>query len=92
MVKTSGLREKEIVNVKDGSRLGYISDIEVNLQEGKIEAIIIPGPGRVLGFFGKNEDYIIRWENIIKIGVHVVLVDLSPEWENNKENRVEKEY
>lgn len=92
MVKTSGLREKEIVNVKDGSRLGYISDIEVNLQEGKIEAIIIPGPGRVLGFFGKNEDYIIRWENIIKIGVHVVLVDLSPEWENHKENRVEKEY
>ncbi len=92
MVKTSDLREKEIVNVKDGSRLGHISDIEVNLQEGKIEAIIIPGPGRVLGFFGKNEDYIIRWENIIKIGVHVVLVDLSPEWENHKENKVEKVY
>lgn len=92
MVKASDLREKEIVNVKDGSRLGHISDIEVNLQAGKIEAIVIPGPGRIMGFFGKNEDYIIRWENIVKIGVHVVLVELSPEWENRKENRVEKPY
>lgn len=92
MVKASDLREKEIVNVNDGSRLGHIADIEVNLQEGRIDAIVIPGPGRILGFFGKNEDYIIRWENIVKIGVHVVLVELNPEWENHKENRAEKTY
>ncbi len=92
MVKASDLREKEIVNVKDGTRLGLISDIEVNLQDGRIEAIIIPGPGKILGLFGKNEDFIIRWENIVKIGVHVVLVELNPEWEINRDNRVEKVY
>ncbi|MTI49031.1 MAG: YlmC/YmxH family sporulation protein [Firmicutes bacterium] len=92
MVRTSGLREKEIVNVKDGTKLGLISDIEVNLEAGRIEAIIIPGPGKVLGLFGKNEDYVIKWEDIVRIGVHVILVDLKTEWDRDKEYRVEADY
>ncbi|WP_202709109.1 YlmC/YmxH family sporulation protein [Sporosalibacterium faouarense] len=92
MVRTSGLREKEIVNVKDGTKLGLISDIEVNLEAGMIEAIIIPGPGKVLGLFGKNEDYVIKWEDIVRIGVHVILVDLKTEWDRDKEYRVEADY
>ncbi len=91
MVRTSGLREKEIINVKDGKKLGMISDIEVNLENGQIEAIVIPGPGRILGFFGKNEDYVIKWNNIVRIGVHVILVDLKSEWEHDREHRIEAE-
>lgn len=92
MIKTSDLREKEVVNVKDGSKLGLISDIEVNLEAGRIEAIIIPGPGKILGLFGKNEDYVIKWQNIVRIGVHVILVDLKSEWEKDSNYRVESEY
>ncbi len=62
------------MNVADGKRLGNIGDIDINLTTGKIEAVIISGNGRVLGFFGKDEEIIIPWKNILKIGQDVILV------------------
>jgi YlmC/YmxH family sporulation protein len=86
MIKTSELREKEVINIRDGTRLGMISDIDINLEKGEIESIIIPGPGRILGIFGRNSDIEIRWQNIIKIGKDVILVDLNQEWQNPNED------
>ncbi|WML39018.1 YlmC/YmxH family sporulation protein [Neobacillus sp. OS1-2] len=74
MVKISEFQIKDVVNVSDGKRLGNIGDIEINLTTGKIEAVVISGNGRVLGFFGKDEDIVIPWKNIIKIGQDVILV------------------
>lgn len=91
MLKASDLREKEIINVKDGTKLGLISDIEVDLEAGRVEAIVIPGPGKILGLFGRNEDYVIRWENIVRIGSDVILVELHPEWEMSSDYRKVRE-
>ncbi len=74
VVKISEFQIKDVVNVSDGKRLGNIGDIEINLTTGKIEAVVISGNGRVLGFFGKDEDIVIPWKNIIKIGQDVILV------------------
>lgn len=74
MVKISEFQIKDVVNVSDGKRLGNIGDIEINLTTGKIEAVVISGNGRVLGFFGREEDIVISWKNIIKIGEDVILV------------------
>jgi YlmC/YmxH family sporulation protein len=74
VVKISEFQIKDVVNVSDGKRLGNIGDIEINLTTGKIEAVVISGGGRVLGFFGKDEDIVIPWQNIIKIGQDVILV------------------
>lgn len=74
MVKISEFQIKDVVNVADGKKLGNISDIEINLSNGKIEAIIVSGSGRMLGFFGKEEEIIISWRNILKIGEDVILV------------------
>ncbi len=74
MVKISEFQIKDVVNVSDGKRLGNIGDIEINLTTGKIEAVVISGSGRVLGFFGKDDDVVIPWKNIIKIGQDVILV------------------
>jgi YlmC/YmxH family sporulation protein len=60
--------------VADGKKLGNIGDIEINLSTGKIEAVIVTGNGKVLGFFGREEDIVIPWKNIIKIGQDVILV------------------
>ncbi|MEW9122315.1 MAG: YlmC/YmxH family sporulation protein [Thermotaleaceae bacterium] len=77
MISTSDLREKEIVNITDGRRLGFVTDIEVNLEKGRLEALIVPGPGKFLGIFGKDNDFIITWHEIKKIGVDVILVELK---------------
>lgn len=74
MMKISDFQIKDVVNVSDGKRLGNIGDIEINLTTGKIEAVVISGSGRVLGFFGKDQDIVIPWKNIIKIGQDVILV------------------
>lgn len=74
MLKVSEFQIKDVVNVGDGKKLGNIDDIEINLDTGTIEAIIIGGAGRVLGFFGKDEEVVIPWKNILKIGEDVVLV------------------
>ncbi len=75
MTKTSELREREVVNILDGKRLGLASDLEIEAETGRIKAIIVPGPGKFLWLFGKSEDFIIPWERIKKIGIDVILVD-----------------
>lgn len=75
MVKTSELKQKEVININDGKRLGLVYDIEINMETGNIEAIVIPGSGKLLGLFSKENDIIIPWENIKKIGADVILVD-----------------
>ncbi|MBY0157493.1 YlmC/YmxH family sporulation protein [Cytobacillus oceanisediminis] len=74
MVKISEFQMKDVVNVADGKKLGNIGDIDININTGKIEAVIIGGTGKVLGFFGRDADIVIPWKNIIKIGEDVILV------------------
>lgn len=74
MVKVTEFQVKDVVNVSDGKRLGSIEDFEINLNTGKIEAVVIGSSGKVLGFFGKEEEVIIPWRNILKIGEDVILV------------------
>ncbi len=68
------LRNKQVVCVHTGNVLGYVSDIEIDSNNGKIESIVIYGRPRVLGLFGKYEDIVIPWEDIEIIGSETVLV------------------
>ena len=77
MARMYDLRQKEIVNVNDGARYGFVSDLEINTTDGKIDALVVPGPGRVLGVFGRDQEYRIPWEMINKIGDDIILVDCA---------------
>lgn len=68
------LRNKQVVCVKTGNVLGYVSDIEVNTTNGKLESIIIYGRPRFFGLFGKYDDIVIPWCDIEVIGTETVLV------------------
>ncbi len=74
---TSDLKMKEVVNILDGRRLGTITDIEIDIDKGTLTAIVVPGTGKFLGFFGRNEDIVIPWSKIHKIGIDVILVEAS---------------
>lgn len=73
------LQCKEVICVTDGRRLGFISDVLVEVPEGQICAIIVPGPCRLFGLLGRQEDFRIPWGCIRRIGPDIVLVDIKPE-------------
>ena len=78
-MKFTQLQCKEVICVSDGRRLGFITDVLVELPEGKIRAVTVPGPCRYLGLLGRQEDYVIPWDCIRRIGPDIVLVDTKPE-------------
>ena len=78
-VKFTDLHCKEVICVCDGKRLGFIADARIDLPEGHILAIIVPGPCRFWGLWGRRDDYVIPWHCICKIGPDIVLVDIKPE-------------
>ncbi|KKM12261.1 hypothetical protein SY88_03605 [Clostridiales bacterium PH28_bin88] len=77
MIKISDLRLRDVVNIVDGRRLGVIKDIELDLEAGRVKALILPGAGRVMALFGRNDDIVIPWEKIRTIGVDVILVEVQ---------------
>jgi len=76
VLRVSDLREKEIVNILDGRRIGFIGDLDVDVQEGRIRALIVLGQGKLLGLFGRDDNVYIAWDKIVKIGLDVILVDM----------------
>ena len=73
------LRKKEVINMCDCKSLGYIIDLELNICSGCLEAIIIPGPGKICGFWGADSEYVIPFSCIKKIGDDIILVEICAE-------------
>ncbi|HHY71070.1 MAG TPA: YlmC/YmxH family sporulation protein [Thermoanaerobacterales bacterium] len=73
----SDLRQREVINITDGKRLGFVTDLDIDLEKGIIKSVIIPGQNRVFSLFSKAGDYVIPWEQIKTIGSDVILVELS---------------
>jgi len=73
------LQCKEVICISDGRRLGFITDVRVEVPEGKICALVVPGPCRFLGLAGRSDDFLIPWDAVKKIGPDIVLVDIRPE-------------
>ncbi len=82
------LRCKEVINICDGCRLGYVGDVDVLVPEGQVAAIVVFGPCRFFGLFGRGEEYYIPWENIQRVGDDIILVEKSfPRREREREGR-----
>ena len=78
----SELRQKDVINTRDGRSLGTVIDIEFCLCDGRVTALIVPGGLRPASFWGQvfrgeKEVIVIPWEMICKIGDDVILVDVE---------------
>lgn len=68
-------RHKEVINIKNGKRLGHVQDVTADLKTGTITSIIVPGSSKLFNIFSTGDDIIIPWENITCIGDDIILVD-----------------
>ena len=76
--KVLDLRLREVINIHDGTRYGFVYDAIMDLKTGRIRSIVIPGSARLMGFLGRKDDVVIPWEAIRKIGDDIILVDYQP--------------
>ena len=78
MISTDKLKNKEVINISDGRSLGFVYDIEVDLDKAVIDGIVIPGARGFMGLFSKKEgDMVIKWDKVKTVGDDVILVDLE---------------
>ena len=73
--RVSDLRYREVINVSTGCRLGYVSDVIIDLPEGRICARVVPGPAKFFGLLGRESDYILPWGAITQMGSDIILID-----------------
>ena len=75
LCRIDDLKNKQVVCVKDGCVLGFISDVEMDTESGNLTSIIIFGRLRFFGLLGREDDIIIPWNDIKVIGSETVLVN-----------------
>jgi len=73
------LREKEVINTCTCERLGCVVDVDIDPDTGCVLALIIPGPCKICGIFGRDSEYIIPFSCICQIGPDIILVQVDTE-------------
>jgi len=87
MIKVSELKQWDVVSITSGKNLGSIKDIEIDLENGTVAAITVAGTDNMFSLFSKNGDLVIPWENIVKVGEDVVLVETDRSYRYSGEQR-----
>ncbi|MBQ3107129.1 MAG: YlmC/YmxH family sporulation protein [Firmicutes bacterium] len=77
MINTQDLREKEVINIRDGRSMGFVYDLEVNWDKGTVEGIVVPLPRRGFAIGGREEERVIPWRDVRKVGEDVILVETA---------------
>lgn len=71
--------------MNDGKSLGYVNDIEINLEKARVDALILPAQRSFLGMFSRNDEIEIRWKDVKVIGEDVILVNVPIDREEESE-------
>lgn len=73
--RIADLRNKEVVNICDGMRLGYVCDVMLNTVSGQVVAIVVPGPFSFWSLIGCGSEWIVPWECVKRIGDDLIMVE-----------------
>ena len=75
-MKIFELKNKQVINEEESCIIGCVIDIDFDPKNGCINSIIIPGPGRLCGFFGREFVYVIPFRCIKSIWRDIILVNV----------------
>lgn len=76
--RIAALKRKEVVNSKNGCRLGCVDDVEIDTINARLISIIIYGRPKFFGLFGRRDDMVISWNDIELVGEDAILVSNCP--------------
>ena len=72
--RIADLSYKEVIDLDTGQRLGYVRDMEIDPETGRVLALVIPGRLRWLGLLGREAERTVPWENIQQLGEDLIFV------------------
>ena len=73
-MRLSDLQNKDIVNMKDGKKVGNIIDVIID-KNGNMESLIVQ-KSKFINMFSSSNEFEVKWIQIKKIGEDVILVDV----------------
>ena len=80
------LQYKEIIDITTGVRYGLVSDVELDLDRGSIESVIIRGRPRLWGLLGREPDVVFPWSAVRRVGEDIILVDTASLEDTSRED------
>ena len=83
MMRISDIMEKEIINVKNGKKLGFITDIDLDVENGKVSSFSITGSSG--NFFTRGAEIdTVFWRDILRIGCDTIIVSIGSNFDKNQ--------
>ena len=76
MMRISDIMEEEIINVKNGKKLGFITDIDLDVENGKVSSFSITGSSGNFFYRGAEIDT-VYWNDILRIGCDTIIVSIG---------------
>ncbi len=70
------LKDRQVVCTRDGSILGFVGDVELDTDSGRLSSIVIYGRAKGFGLLGREDDIVVPWENIEILGAETILVNI----------------
>ena len=75
IARITDMHDKEVINISDGTRLGYVDDLEVDTCSAQLTALVISGRNRLFGILGREPDIVVQWKDIEVVGEETILVN-----------------
>ena len=83
MMRISDIMEIEIINVKNGKKLGFITDIDLDVENGKVSSFSITGSSG--NFFSRGAEIdTVFWRDILRIGCDTIIVSIGSNFDKNQ--------
>ena len=83
MMRISDIMEKELINVKNGKKLGFITDIDLDVENGKVSSFSITGSSG--NFFSRGAEIdTVFWRDILRIGCDTIIVSIGSNFDKNQ--------
>ncbi len=76
-MRLSELQVKDVINVFDGKKVGNIIDAKIDGNDGKMMKLIVEPNKMFRRFFSSKDELEIVWDQIVKIGDDVILVNIE---------------
>lgn len=78
MLRNFDLRQKKVIDIDTAELVGYIRDMDIDVETGRINSVTVPS-GSVLKVFGIGRSITVPWDRVMAVGREYILVKSAHE-------------